>query len=94
MPFFTTRIASDPWTVREVLVPGMKLSGWSYSSRRGFSRFIPRNLSLASIVASKGHLVPFPLTDILQTAALILQGNGLVNQSFEIWECVYDQLAS
>ena len=28
VPFFTTSIASDPWTVREVLVPGMKLSGW------------------------------------------------------------------
>ena len=28
VPFFTTSVASDPWTVREVPVPGMKLSGW------------------------------------------------------------------
>ena len=28
VPFFTTSIACDPWTVREVLVPGMKLPGW------------------------------------------------------------------
>ena len=27
VPFFTTSIACDPWTVREVLVPGMKLFG-------------------------------------------------------------------
>ena len=26
VPFFTTSIAGDPWTVRELLVPGMKLS--------------------------------------------------------------------
>ena len=26
VPFFTTGIAGDPWTVRELLVPGMKLS--------------------------------------------------------------------
>ena len=35
--FFTTSIAIDPWTVCKVLVPGMKLSGWPYSSRCGFS---------------------------------------------------------
>ena len=28
VPFFTTSIACDPWTVRELLVPGMKLSDW------------------------------------------------------------------
>jgi len=28
VPLFTTSVASDPWTVRELLVPGMKLSDW------------------------------------------------------------------
>ena len=28
VPYFATSIASDPWTVCEVLVPGMKLSSW------------------------------------------------------------------
>ena len=28
VPFLSTSIASDPWTVCKVLVPGMKLSGW------------------------------------------------------------------
>ena len=72
----------------------MKLSGWPYSSRRGFSRFILLNISLSSVLASKSRLVPLSLTNIFQAAALILQGNGLVNQSFEIWESVYNQMAS
>ena len=94
MPLLTTSIAGDPWTVCELLVPGMKLSDGPWLSSRGFSCFIHLNISLAPVVASKSRLVPFSLTNILQTAALTLQGNGLVNQSFEIWESVYNQLAS
>ena len=94
MPLLTTSIAGDPWTVCELLIPGMKLSDGPWLSSRGSPCFCPWNLSLASVVASKSRLVPLSLTDIFQTTALILQGNGLVHQSFKIRKGVYNQLAS
>ena len=93
VPFFTASIAGDPWTVCVLLVPGMKLSDGPWIGSRGSPCFCPWNLSLASVVASKSRLVPLSLTDIFQTTALILQGDGLVNQSFKIRESVYNQLA-
>ena len=93
VPFFSTSIACDPWMVREIFVPGMKLSDGPWINSRGSPCFCPWNPSLASVVASKSRLIPLLLADILQAAALILQGNGLVNQSFKIRESVYNQLA-
>ena len=79
--------------VCELLVSGMQLSDGPWLSSRGSPCVCPWNLSPASVVASKSRLVPLSLTDIFQTTALILQGNGLVNQSFKIRESVYNQLA-
>ena len=64
VPFLTTSIAGDPWTVRELFVPGMKLSDGPWISSRGSPCFFPWNLSLASVVASKSRLVPLSLTDL------------------------------
>ena len=93
VPLLTASIAGDSRTICELLVSGMKLSDGPWISSRGSPCFCPWNLSLASVVASKSRLVPLSLTDIFQTTALILQGNGLVNQSFKIRESVYNQLA-
>ena len=84
VPFLTTSIAGDPWTVCALLVPGMKFSDGLWISSRGSPCVCPWDLGLASVVASKSRLVPLSLADIFQTTALILQGNGLVNQSFKM----------
>ena len=81
VPFLTTSVAGDPWTVRVLLVPGMKLSDGPWISSSGSPCFCSSNLRLASVDASKSRLVPLSLTDIFQATSLILQGNGLVHQS-------------
>ena len=88
--FLSTSIASNPWVLRKVLVPCMKMFGWAWNIGRGFVCSISLKISLAPVVASMSRLVPFALANILQAAALILQGNGLVNQSFKIRESVHD----